>query len=170
MCFVGKFVHGFMIGLCIHVFMDAWALFSFVITWMHFSFMNNGNNTNFRLFISLFDRMQPLVFTCCLSSVGVWCKKKHHNPHLTYFWHLWEVPSYLKCTLGFLRGSLILEAFNVPTRKFNLWIRPLSYCLECGGGGKENQGQLLVNDCISLSPNWNDEYNLRASYVDFSFV
>jgi hypothetical protein len=25
-----------------------------------------------------------------------------------------KILSYLKCTLGFLRGSLILEAFNVP--------------------------------------------------------
>ena len=33
-----------------------------------------------------------------------------------------------------------------PPRKFNLWIRPLSNCLECGGGGKKNQVQLLVND------------------------
>ena len=32
------------------------------------------------------------------------------NVHLKIF----EVPWHLKCTLWFLRGSLILEAFNVP--------------------------------------------------------
>ena len=38
-----------------------------------------------------------------------------------------------------------------PFRKFNLWSRPLTKCLECDGGGKKGV-QLLVNDCICLSP------------------
>ena len=37
-------------------------------------------------------------------------------------------------------------------RKFNPWIRLLSYCLECVGGANKNQVQLLVNDCITPSP------------------
>ena len=39
-----------------------------------------------------------------------------------------------------------------PPRKFNPWIRLLSYCLECVGDGNKNQVQLLVNDCITPSP------------------
>ena len=36
-----------------------------------------------------------------------------------------------------------------PPRKFNPWIRLLSYCLGCVGGGNKNQVQL---DCITPSP------------------
>ena len=50
------------------------------------------------------------------------------------------------------------------SRKFNLWIRPLSYCLECGGGKK-----LLVGDCIPLSP-IKMMSTVRLLCFDFSFV
>jgi hypothetical protein len=34
--------------------------------------------------------------------------------YLKHTLECFEILSYLKCTFGFLRGSLILEAFNVP--------------------------------------------------------
>jgi hypothetical protein len=61
-----------------------------------------------------------------------------------------------------------------PPRKFNPWIRLLSYCLECVGGGNKNQVQLLVNDCITPSPikmmstAWDDNNDKIVS--DFSFA
>jgi hypothetical protein len=72
-----------------------------------------------------------------------------------------EVPSYLKCTIAFLRGSLILEAYNVPLN-FEFYTLPTIFYLN---GLKEGRQTADLLPQIKLVWNQNQR-NIVSNQIE----